>query len=496
MSKTENKNEHLLICQHCLIGIDDENNRYFCKSCGMAYHINCWEKGNGCAVISCSQKNILLNPLFQSSVPVRELLIHIEYLFNVRKFNDAINECNRILNVEKNNIEAKVFYNRAISMMNVKMKIFESAEESYKKKEFKAAAMFYSDYVKYCDEDESEFILSKIKYLNELLPAIKRNRFILNSIYTFIFVLIILSAGFLAYRFIYLKEDTDFSEIEAYDDLSNIKTLEIQISKYEKFLMKYPDGKLKESAVDKIRKLSAQIALSICNDDWRSSLIYLRKIDSKENPLTYKDIYNKILLCAKKEFHFLKTEAKGMNEDRRYNEAKDKIEKSLALLDNFPSNEFEKERQAMFDSKNLINKKLGLVIRVKDIEREIVNKTEELKKMEPELDLKNMLQITGKVMKKTLEYYVIKSFEDKKLYAIKNSNSKYEIGEEVIISGVRKGKADISDDAGNIMLLPVIYDYSSSQFFTGNDNKDNIIQRLNLLRGQKEKIDSLLKIGI
>jgi hypothetical protein len=46
------------------------------------------------------------------------------------------------------------------------------------------------------------------------------------------------------------------------------------------------------------------------------------------------------------------------------------------------------------------------------------------------------------------------------------------------------------------MLLPVIYDYSSKEFPGGIDNKGNILQRLNLLKGQKEKIDSLLKIGI
>jgi uncharacterized small protein (DUF1192 family) len=285
-------------------------------------------------------------------------------------------------------------------------------------------------------------------------------------------------------------------EIESYDDISSVKTTESQIAKYEKFLVKYPDGKLKESVIDKIRKLSAQIALSICNDDWRTSLIYLRKIDLKENPITYKEIYTEILNNAKKEFQSIKSEAKYMNENKKFYDAKDKIEKSLALLDNFPSNEFEKERQAMYDSKNLINKKLGLVMRVKDIEKEIAIKTEELKRIEPELDMKNMIYISGKVMKISGEYAIIKSFEDKKLYAVQNANSKFEIGEEVLINGIKKGKADISDDAGNLMLLPVIYEYSSNQFIKGNDNRNSIIQRLQLLKGQKENIDSLLKIGI
>ncbi len=496
MSSSENKDGHILICQHCLKIIESKDEEYFCISCGLVYHIECWEKGNGCAVLSCSQRNILLNPLFQSSVPVRELLIHIEYLFNVRKFADAINECSRILSVDKNNIEAKVFYNRAVSMLNVKMKIYESAEESFKKKEFRAASMFYKDYLKYCDNEEAEFINSKITYLNELLPVIKRKRYILNSIYSFIVLLIVLSLSFLAYRFIYLKENNEFAEIEVQDNLKDVKILESQISKYEKFIIKYPDGKLKQDAADKIGKLSAQMALLLCENDWRTSLIYLRKLDSKENPLTFKDIYSKILSNAHKEYSVLIDEAKELDGKRKFNEAKDKLEKSAALLNNFSSTEFDKEKQLLYDSKNLLNKKLGLVIKAKDIDKEILSKTEELKRLEPELDTKNIVQIMGKVMKKSDGYFIIKSFEDKKLYALKSNNNGYEIGEEVIFSGTKKGKVDVKDDAGNMMVLPVIIDYSSGQNYSGTDNKENIIQRLNLLKGQKEKIDSLLKIGI
>lgn len=490
---TNNNSE--LICHHCLKEIEDAHERYFCKACGLSYHDLCWEKENGCAVISCSQKNILLNPLFQSSVPVRELLIHIEYLLNLKKYNEAINECSRILNAEKNNLEAKVYYNRAVSALNIKMKIYESAESSMNKKEYRASAMFLTDYLKYCDKEESEYINSRIRYINELLPTMNRKKVIVGSLYALIIFTFILTIGFLVYRLVYMKEEIEYAEIESQDNFTDIKSMEHQISKYEKFANKYSDGKFKENALDKILKLSTEVANKICESDWRTSLVYLKKIDNKQNPITFKEIYDKVKRSAEKELSALRADARECDNKKKYLDARDRIEKSLALIENFPESEFLKLRQSLYDSKNLLNKKVGLIVKSKDIEKEIEQRITELKSADPEIKFDKILQISGKVMKKSGEYTIIKSFEDKKLYAVKNTNSSYSVGEEIIISGIKGGKAEISDDASNIMIVPIINDIS------GNDKQDfnsreNIIQRLQYLKGQKERIDSLLNIGI
>lgn len=488
--------DNLPVCQYCLKQVNDDESRYCCSACGMIYHYKCWEKGNGCAVLSCSQRNILLNPLFQSSVPVKELLVHIEYLLNLKKYNEVINECNRILSAEKSNIEAKVYYNRAVSALNVKMKIFDSAEESIKRKEYKAAAMFYTDYLRFCDEEESDFIKSKIKYLDELLPKLKRKNAILNFLYVFIVLIILGSAGLLTYRFLYLKEDAEFAEIERLDNFSDVKLMEAQVSRYEKFLIKYNDGKLKDNAAEKIRLLSAEIAVKMCDNDWRSSLVYLKKLDSKELPITYKNIFSSIVENANEEINKLKSEAKDLNSQRKFSEAKVKIEKSIAITEHFSESDFGKVRQALYDNKNLLNKKIGLLIKSKDIENEISVKTSELKNTEPNNENSNVVQIVGKVMKKSGDFIIIKSYEDKKLYALKNSLENYEISEEIVINAVKKGKVEISDDASNTMILPVIFEISVSQSESDGINKANIIQRLNYLKGEKGKIDSLLKLGI
>lgn len=488
--------ENLPVCQYCMERVNDNDTRYCCSACGMIYHVACWEKGNGCAVMSCSQKNILLNPLFQSAVPVKELLVHIEYLLNLKKYTEAINECNRILSAEKSNMEAKVYYNRAISALNIKMKIFDSAEESFKRKEYKAASMFYNDYLRYCDEEEGDFIKSKIKYLDELLPKLKRKNALLNVLYGFIILIIFFSAGFLAYRFIYLKEDAEFAEIEKHDDFSNVKLMEAQVSRYEKFIVKYTDGKLKDNAAEKIRLLSAEIAMKVCDHDWRSALVYLKKLDSKEIPITYKNIYGNIVTNANKELSALKSEAKELNSQKKFSEAKDRIEKSIALTEYFSDTEFGKTRQSLYDNKNLINKKISLSIKSKEIDNEISIKTAELKNTDPELENEDIIQIAGKVLKKSGEHTIIKSYDDKKLYALKKPLENYEIGEELVINAIKKGKVEISDDASNAMILPVIFEISGSQYGQDGGNKANILQRLNYLQNEKGKIDSLLKLGI
>lgn len=461
----------------------------------MVYHEYCWQRGHGCAVISCSQKNILLNPLYSSAVPVREILVHIEYLMNLKKFSEALNECTRILSAEKDNLEAKVLYNRAVSLMNIKLKIYESADEAFRKKEYKASAMFYRDYLKYCDEEESEFINTRIKYIGELLPAMARRKKILNLLYGAITAVILISAGFLLYRNLYLKEDFEFADIERDDDAKNVRILETQIGRYEKFLLKYPDGKLREKASGKISGFSEILIKSIYTEDWRAALEYLRRIDTKENPKTYNDLFKLIYSSASGEFAEIKKEAARFDGQRKYAEARNQIEKGIALIDNFRDTDLDRQRQALLDVKNLLSKKIGYVVKAKDIDREISEKTDELKKIEPQLSVSDITVIEGRVVKKITGGVVVKSYGDKKLYAVNPGGIQYEAGEDIAVTGYKKGKTEVKDDAGNVMILPLI-NLLPDRVSSLETDKNSILQRLNYLKGQKEKIDSVLKTGI
>ncbi len=483
------------VCQHCLKQIEKKEEAFYCPACGTVYHDNCWHAGHGCAVISCSQRNILLNPLYSSAVPVRELLVHVEYLMNLKKFSEALNECTRILGAEKDNLEAKVLYNRASSLLNIRMKIYESADEAFRKKEYKASAMFYRDYLKYCDEEESEFINSRIKYIGELLPAAARKKKILNGVYAVIAAIILLSAGFLAYTHIYLREDFEFADIERDDDAKNVRVIESQIGRYERFLIKYSDGKLKDRASEKISGLSEILIKAIYKDDWRVALEYLKKINSKENPKTYNDLFRLVYSAAWSEFAEIKKEASRYDGQKKYAEARNQIEKGIALIDNFRDTELDRQRQQLLDSKNLLSKKIGFVVKAKDIDREIKEKTEELKKIEPQLSVSDIIIIEGRVVKKITGGVVVKSYGDRKLYAVNSARVLYEAGEEISVTGYRKGKTEVKDDAGNTMILPAI-NLLPDRVSALESDKNSILQRLNYLKGQREKIDSVLKAGI
>ncbi|MCI0472180.1 MAG: hypothetical protein L0Y76_01195, partial [Ignavibacteria bacterium] len=360
--------EQLFICSHCLRNVEVEAEKTVCPACGNFYHEKCWEKNYGCAVISCSQKNILLNPIFQSSVPIRDLLTHIEYYINIRKYDEALTECRRILNVDSGNLDAKVFYNRAVSLMKTRDRILESAEESYSKKQFKASALFYKEYLNYCDDDERKFIDSKIKYLEELLPSMKRKNAVVNLLYAFIVLLILASAGFYFYRFHYLKEETEFADIEKYDDYENVRIMESQILNYENFLAEYPDGKMKEKARQKIVSLSSVLASRIAKEDWRAALIYLKKINHEQNPKTYNDIEKLVYNCAKSEVNALVSEARNLDRHNKYDEAKQKIDKSLAIIENFASGDRNNERKQLVDARTILVKKSGLRVKLNEIE--------------------------------------------------------------------------------------------------------------------------------
>jgi hypothetical protein len=492
----KDSDRQLFICSHCLSDVADENERMVCPACGNFYHSECWEKNYGCAVISCSQKNILLNPFYQSSVPVRDLLTHIEYYINIRKYDEAITECRRILNVEGGNLDAKVFYNRAVSLMKTRDRILESAEESYAAKQYKASALFYREYLNYCDDEERKFIDSKIKYLEELLPSIKRKNAVVNLLYLFIVVLMLASAGFYLYRFVFLKEETEFSEIEMNDDFENIKSMETQILKYENFLAEYSDGKMKENAKQKIVFISSSLLAKTAKDDWRVANIYLKKINPQLYPKTYYDNEKLIYGYAKSEVNSLLAEARNLDKQKNYSDARQRIDKSLAIIDNFTGYENEKERRRLVDARNILAKKSGLQVKLNEIDREITLNENNLKEIDPDLVISDLKKIFCRIIKREKDILIVKSLNNRKLYAIRGLSKDYQSGEEVEITGYEGKKIKIMDDAGNEIFLPLIVSVKNDTERTNDDEKSAILKKLDFLRSQKSRIDSTLNTGI
>ena len=318
----------------------------------------------------------------------------------------------------------------------------------------------------------------------------------MNGLYAFIVLLILASAGFYLYRFYYLKEDTDFADIEKYDDYENVKIMESQILNYENFLAEYPNGRLKEKARQKIVNLSSLLASRIVKEDWRIAMIFLKKINQEQNPKTYSDIEKLVYTYAKSEINALVSEARNLDRRNNYDEAKQKIDKSLAIIENFPSGYVNNEKKQLADARNLLVKKTGLRVKLTEIESEISRNENNLKEIDPDMELSGMKSYFCRIVKKEKKDYIVKSIDNRKLYSVRGLPQDYKPGEELEVRGIIHEKVRIIDDAGNEIYIPLIISEYRDSDGIYSDEKAVILKKLDNLRSQKDRIDSTLKTGI
>ncbi len=430
-------------------------------------------------------------------IPVKEILIHIEYLINNKKYLDSITECNRLLYADRNNTEAKLLFNRASSLMNTKMKILESADESFNKKDFKSAGIFYVNYIKYCDDIECDFINAKLQFIQDRIPQLRKRKILLNTIYTVLLMTILSSLGFLAYYYIYMQEDREFAAIENGDSTEDVKIIERQIVKYEKFIRKYEDGKNIDKAMEKVSALSAIIAEKIYIDDWRTALTYVKKINNKESPRTYSDLLRIVRNAATKEYKQHINLAKKYDREQKFPEAKNEIDKAISITEEFSASDMETNKQILAENRILLNKKIKLIIKFRDIDREISDKSDELRKITPVSNNSDAVILDGRIIKKTSEsIYIARELTTEKLFALKLTSGNYKPGDDFSLQCLKSGRININDDKGNEMILPYYKVFSDDNEFDKNYEKEALIQRLGYLKSEKEKIDSLLHVGL
>ena len=312
---------------------------FFCPDCKTPYHVECWYENGGCAVYGCDCKAIMEQVESHEAVSVKNILVNTEYLLNKRKYTEAIGECSRILKVDGNNSEAKALYNKAVTLVNSKIKLMESGDVSYENNDYKSAEIFYKNALKFTDDSETVSVRSKLQVIQEKIPQIRRRKRINNTIISILIFAIFCSVIYLGYYYIVLEEDRAFTDIQKEDNTTEIQVIEKQISRYEKFIRKYKDGDNYEKAVSRISFLSANCVNQIYEDDWRIALKYVEKIDEIDKPNTQKDLTKKIYIQAEKEFNNNIENAKQYNKLNKFNEAKIEIEKALSIIDYFPESE-------------------------------------------------------------------------------------------------------------------------------------------------------------
>jgi hypothetical protein len=486
------------ICQFCQSRIKSKEDFITCPSCLSVYHTECWYENKGCAVYGCGYK---LQDAEQDNriFNIENILINAEYFVNKKMYSEAINECNRILNVQPDEIEAKKLFNKATVLLNIRLKILKDAEKAFEDKDFESAEIYYKNLLSYTDESGHNTVNAKLEVIKEAIPALKRKTFYKKTISYSLVAVIFMALAFLAYFYIYLEEDREYYAIEREDNSEDVFAIENQILRYEQFIRKYENGKFHFKAFEKINLLSANLIQKIYRDDWKTALKYLNKIDENSNPKLHGDLMKLLYYAAETEYLKFKSSAKKLNTQKKYIEAKNDTEKALNIVNYFPGSDMEKEKLNLSSNLNLLSKKISYLMKYKDIEKELGEKTEELKKIQ-ESETGGLVKINAIIVEeKSPTYFIAKNIFDNNLIALKTSDAAYyKKGDVVILECKKSGKISINDDKSGEKTIP-LYKFGNYSKDYGNSSSydmESLVQRLDFLRTQKNKIDSLLSISL
>jgi len=447
-------------------------------------------------VYGCGEKHRTYN----EETSLNDSIINIEYLINKNKFSEAIIEAKQLLKIDRKSTELKNLYNKAVSLINNKINLMTSGDESFNKHDYKSAAIYYKNVLKYTDEDETNFINARLEISKEKIPEQKRRK-IYQNILIIVIILAILSAiGYLGYYTIVLKEDRDFSELVKSDNAKDLKSIEQMIVKYETFLRGNPNSKNKNNLIERINQYSYQIANLYYKDNWKQALRYYKKAENSIESIDSKNLKNNIYNTAFNEYKERISNAKKFNSVSKYSESLNELNNALNIINSFPDSNLPKERNILEANMLLLNKKISSIVKINDIERELREKDKELNGYGLSVNSAKTA-ISVRVMEFIEpDIFLMKETVGGKTIAIKGKEEDFKIGQVSNIECLESGKVTIQDDKGNDILLNLYKQIIDTDFSqeneTGSSEKTAIYERVKNLKIQKEKIDSLLKISL
>ena len=483
------------ICTFCQTPIKNEEEEILCPSCTSPYHIDCWAENKGCAVYGCGEKH----RDFSEESSIRDSIINIEYLINKNQFSEAIFESKQLLKIDRKNPELKNLYNKAVALINNKINLMTSGDEAFNKKDYKSAEVYYKNVLKYTDEVETNFINARLEISHEKIPEQKRRKLYHNILIIVIIIAILSAIGYLGYYTFVLKEDRDYSELVKSDNAKDLKSTEQMIGKYETFLRNYSNGKNKKRANDRINQYSYQIASIYYKEDWKLALRYYNKVAGALNPDDARNLKNNIYNVAYSEFRQKISNAKKLNSISKYSEALNELNNAMNIISSFPDSEISKEANITEANMTLLSKKISSIVKINDLEREIREKDKELNGLSSSGN-RNTISLNGRV-KRFIEpdIYIIAESGTEKVYALKDNNSEYKIGEAINTECNESGRINVPDEKYNRGAL-ILYIPNQDKKISEEDNSDPeksaIYERVKNLKIQKAKIDSLLKMSL
>lgn len=485
------------ICGYCQSPIKNAGETVLCPGCKTPYHADCWSENKGCAVYGCNEKAEV-----ETAYNVGDLFVNIEYLINERRFAEAITESKRILETDRDNIKAKRYYNKAVSLINTKSKLLEEADAAYEEADYRRAEVYYANAMQFLDDEERKVNEARIAVVRQKVPQAMRRKRLGNIIAGTIAVLILAVIAYLGYYFIVLKEDRDYAEIERQDNTEDVKMMEMQLSQYHRFAMKYKDGRNFDRAMDKISFFAGILADSLASSDWREAMKYLKKVDKERSAKTYSDVYGKIFSAAAAEFNESVSNGRKLNSMKKYVEAKRMMEQALDIAREFPDTEIGEQKPKLNSNISILSQKISTYLRYDNIQTEIKEKTQELEKytlVTPKTTGNVIINATIEE-KLSNSVFLARSGETGKLLAVKGEEYGFRVGEYASFEAMRSGSLDIETRDGDEITVPlytpVKLDVGLSDISPDRYERESIMQRLEYLKGQRTKLDSILSVKL
>lgn len=483
------------ICTFCQMPIKNDTEAIFCNSCSSPYHRDCWAENKGCAVYGCGEKIRDEN----DEVTIREAIINIEYLINRNQFSEAIFEGKQYLKLDRRNSELKNLYNKAVALINNKINLMSSGDDAFGNKDYKAAEIYYKNVIKYTDETETNFVNTRLDVIREKIPEQKRRRLYTNILIIVIIIAILSALGYLGYYTFILKEDRDYAELVKTDKASDLRTMEKMIGKYETFLRNYSDGKNKLKALDRINNYSFQISSNYYKDDWKLALKYYNKIKSTLDQEEAKILFNNIYNVAYGEYSQKVSNGKKLNGLGKFSESLNELNNAKLILTVFPETAMYKDINILEANISLLNKKISSVVKYNELEREIREQDKMLVNLSSSGNNGSITRIISARVTEIRDdgIYLCREPDTRTIVAIKNNDGDYTIGQAIFVNTERKGDYNYKDFGKdiNLAMYEVISEEGEDKTYS-SDERQSILERINNLRDQKVKIDSLFKMNL
>lgn len=494
-------NTDIKICEYCQTNIKNSSEVVVCPKCQTPYHPDCWLENGGCAVYGCGYKSSEDSEIFDTEKT--DALVEIEFLINEKKYVEAIDECKTLLRLDKRNVALKKLYNKAVSNINAKTKLIEEGDNFFDSGDYQNASVFYNRAMRYCNEYDSSIIQSKLDIINHDLPIQTRRKKIGNFLTAFILIVIIFLGAATYYYLVVMEQEREFTKIELEDNLEDRLLTEIQISKYENFRQRNPEGKWSDKADEKINFMSAYLANQIYKDDWRAAKKYLHKINKERALNSFNEIEKRIYAEAMTELNEKIRNANNFNQRKNFTEAKYSIENALEIINQFDQISLNEKRQKLFSDLDLIKEKISLQVKYRNVVDEIEEKRKDIANFSQsttrDYPRDKTIVITGTVTGNLGNGVIsVKPLLGKEI-ALRTGGYRFSQGELITLESVRNGRWSIYNDGveESIPMYDAVVPDRADRYSSLTDYERLALeQRLAYLISEKRKLDSLMQMKI